>query len=209
MARQQLPGLFGRGRPDLLLDPFFSLRSEIDRLFEDFGRAPALRASIAPKIDVSETETAIEILAELPGVKDSDLDLSIEENAILLRGERREEREERQRNWHVQERTVGSFARRIELPFAPSPDEVRARFENGVLAIVIPKPQQPGRGARRIQIEAGRQSGGGPQPPQARMGGAAEGGGAAAGSEAGPAGLSDELGEGAGGPPQGGGGGPG
>lgn len=147
---RMLPSIFSRGR-DLAADPFGSLRSEIDRVFEDFGRWPPL-AGAFPKVDVSETQEAVEIDAELPGMSEDDIHLSVEDMSLVISGERKQEREEKGRDWRVQERSWGSFVRRVPMPFTPKPEEVKAQFKNGVLHVTVQKPPKADN-ATKIAIE--------------------------------------------------------
>jgi HSP20 family protein len=144
-------------------DYFFPLRSEIDRLFEDFGRLN-VGGRAAPRIDVCETDRAIEIDAELPGYREDQVDLTLEGRTLLLRGEYGEERADEKRDWHVRERSMGAFARRIELPFAADPESIEATFKNGVLRVIVLKPDRSKGGPARIAIS-------GAGAPQASAGG--------------------------------------
>lgn len=156
--RSTLPSLWSR-RPGNL-DLFTSLQQEMNRMFEDFG-SPLMREPegrlLTPRIDVIENEGAVEISAELPGIDEKDVDVSLDENVLTIRGEKRFERKEEKSDFHVSERSWGSFARTIALPFRVEPDQIRADFEKGVLHITVPKPSQGDKGRARIPI--GRQAG--------------------------------------------------
>ncbi len=122
MARPSLPSFFGRGD-----DPFGSLFREVQKTFEDFSqRTPFARFSsdtLSPKIDIAESKDAIDVTAELPGVDEKDLDVTLANGMLTVRGEKRTERNEqdKDKNWHVVERSYGSFSRAIPLPFDPDP----------------------------------------------------------------------------------------
>ena len=154
MARPYLPSFFGRGD-----DPFGSLFREVQKTFEDFSqRSPFARFRsdmLSPKIDVAETKDAIEVTAELPGVDEKDLDVTLANEVLTIRGEKRTERDEedKDKNWHVVERSFGSFTRAIPLPFDPDATKVEARFDKGVLRIRLPKPGEVAKKQQKIEIK--------------------------------------------------------
>src|SRR6266446_5741432 len=108
MVRPYLPSFFGRGD-----DPFGSLFREVQKTFEDFSqRTPFARFSsdtLSPKIDIAESKDAIEVTAELPGVDEKDLDVTLAKGMLTIRGEKKTERDEqdKDKNWHVVERSYG------------------------------------------------------------------------------------------------------
>lgn len=157
-------GLAGRG-----MEPLFDLHREVNRLFDDMlgGAGGPLAAAGSPsglmplpRLDVRESEGELCITAELPGVKESDVDLRIDGDLLTLSGEKKNEIDRKQENYHVMERSYGSFRRTVQLPFAPNPDEVQASFEQGVLTIRMPRLAQQQR-SRRIEI---RHAAGAPSP---------------------------------------------
>src|SRR5260370_339667 len=129
MARPYLPSFFGRGD-----DPFGSLFREVQKTFEDFSqRTPFARFGadeLSPKIDIAESKDAIDVKAELPGVDEKDLDVTLANGMLTIRGEKRTERNEqdKDKNWHVVERSYGSFRRAGSLPVTPHAGKVQARF---------------------------------------------------------------------------------
>lgn len=141
-------------------DPFTSLRREMDRLFENFGRdlgwpAPEGRAvAMAPSIDVSETEAEIKIEAELPGIDEKDVEVVISDNVLTVKGEKKADKEEKKKDYHLVERSSGSFSRSLTLPFAADPAKAKASFKNGVLTISMPKPPEVKAKAKKIAINA-------------------------------------------------------
>lgn len=162
-----LPSLrrFGRGKGELLpsrdiWEPFGSLRRDMDRLFEDFSRdlgwgPPALAgAGMAPRLDVSETDSEIRLEAELPGVDEKDVEVVLSEGRLTIKGEKKQETEEKKKDYHMVERSYGSFARSIALPFEADPDKVKATFAKGVLTVTVPKP--PGVKAKEKKIAIGK-----------------------------------------------------
>ena len=143
-------------------DPFLAMRREMNRLFDDvfggFGLptafGPALRQMpVAPKIDVSETDNEIQVTAEMPGIDQNDVEVLLEDDRLIIRGEKKEEREDKDRNYHVRERVQGAFSRTLPLPFAPDPNQVKAEFRNGVMTITIPKPQEVKQKQHRIEVQ--------------------------------------------------------
>jgi HSP20 family protein len=155
-----LPSLWRRERGELLpsREPFTSLRRDIERLFEDFSRdfdwgPPALAGMrMAPRVDVSETDTEIKIEAELPGVDEKDLEIVLSDGRLTIKGEKKQEKEERKKDYHLVERSYGSFARSIALPFEADPDKVKASFAKGVLSVTVPKPPEVKAKEKKIPI---------------------------------------------------------
>jgi HSP20 family protein len=139
-------------------DPFLSLYRDVNRLFEDVFRgtiAPSVEEAssiISPRIEVSETESELRIGAELPGVSDADVDVSLNDDILTISAEKRQEQAEEKQNFYVIETSYGTFQRSIQLPYRVDPLQVRAQIENGVLNIVIPKPTQQQR-TNRVQVQ--------------------------------------------------------
>jgi HSP20 family protein len=142
-------------------DPFRTLFQEVQKTFENFSRrSPFARFTsdiLSPKIDVAESKGAIEVTAELPGVDEKDVDVTLANGMLTVRGEKKTERDEqdKEKNWHVIERSYGSFSRAIPLPFNPDPAKVEAKFDNGVLRIHLPKPQEVASTLQKIEIKKG------------------------------------------------------
>ena len=125
MARPYLPSFFGRGD-----DPFGSLFREVQKTFEDFSQRTHARFSadtLSPKIDIAESKDAIDLTAELPGVDEKDLDLTLANGMLTIRGEKRTERDEqdKDKNWYVVERSYGSSAEQSRCPSIPTPRRSR------------------------------------------------------------------------------------
>jgi HSP20 family protein len=150
-------GLFGG-------DPLQQFHREMDRLFDDVFRgalapfgAGGQAGSVAGawggglRLDVHETDDQLCVTADLPGVKQDELDVRIDGDVLTISGDRRNENENKQANWHVMERSYGNFARSVQLPFAPDPQKVQARFADGVLTVTMPSEGRTPR-ARRIEV---------------------------------------------------------
>ena len=145
-------------------DPFASFRSEFDRLFEDFfGDAPAsareegsVAKALAPRLDIAESEKAYTIAAELPGVDERDLDVTVADGLLTIKGEKRSEAEEKDeaKNFHRVERSYGLYERRLTLPPEADQSKIDADFRNGVLTVTIPKSKAASEAVRKIAIKS-------------------------------------------------------
>lgn len=160
MARSFLPSLFGSDRTQA--PSFQSLQKEIDRVFEDFrhmrpqfdfGELTEAGGRIVPRLDISEADDKVEISAELPGVKEDDIDVSVSGNTLTLRGEKSASRDEEKKDFRLVERSYGSFSRSVPLNFDINPDDVSATFSDGVLTIAIAKPQEVVAKTRKIEVK--------------------------------------------------------
>ena len=123
----------------------FGLHREIDRLFNEFaqGMGPSGLQNIVPNIEISETDKAIEISAEMPGLERKDVEISIEDDTLTIRGEKKVEEDNKDKNVQHSERSYGVFLRVLQLPPGIDPANVQATMSNGVLKITIPKPAKP------------------------------------------------------------------
>jgi HSP20 family protein len=121
---------------------FGTLQREIDRLFDDFanGFRSIDTHSLVPSMDVVETAKEIEITAELPGLEDSDVQVNIADNVLTIRGEKKAEKEEKDKDYRIVERSYGSFVRALELPSGVDPDSIKANLSKGVLKVTVLKP---------------------------------------------------------------------
>jgi HSP20 family protein len=140
-------------------DPFRDLRSlqdEVNRLFStnlsrSFGDEGIARGAWMPNVDIYENKDQIVLEAELPGMNREDFDLSIENNIIILRGERRFEKKDDGDNYHRVERAYGTFTRSFTLPQTVSAEGATAEYKNGVLRVTLPKREEVK--ARRIEVK--------------------------------------------------------
>ena len=125
--------------------PFLSFRREIDRMFDDFswgfGRfSPELSSrDLTPTMDVTETEKEYEVKAELPGMEEKDVEVTLTDGVLTIRGEKKIDHEEKGKGFHMVERSYGSFSRSLELPAGIDPETIKATLEKGVLTVSIPK----------------------------------------------------------------------
>ena len=126
-------------------NPFMLLQREIDRLFDNFTQGfPALStggaAELLPNLDVTETDKQIEITAELPGLQEKDVQVNLADNVLTIRGEKKAEKEEKDKTYRLVERSYGSFVRSLELPEGVNADAIKASIDKGVLKVTVPKP---------------------------------------------------------------------
>ncbi len=177
-------------------DPFLPLRRQMSRLFDDFFSPmlpqlqgivppPTLDVVVSPRIEVSETDKEVRITAELPGIDPQNVEVSLDDDVLTIRGEKvqQEERDDQQRNYHLTERTYGTFARYLRLPFHVEPDSIQASFRDGVLTITIPKPEEVQQKVHRIPVEAA-QSGNGSQQSAGSQSASGEGSQQSSGTQA-------------------------
>lgn len=118
-----------------------SLRKEMERLFDRFfepAEMPTL-GDWSPTVDVSEDKDTITVKAELPGVEQKDIAVSLQDGMLSIKGEKRAEREEKDKRYHRVERSYGAFYRSIQLPSAVDAGKVAATFKDGVVTITLPK----------------------------------------------------------------------
>lgn len=131
------------------------LKNEMDRIFESFfgERLPTFKEefSFSPAIEVSETDNEIIVKAAVPGVDKKDLNISILDNNLIIKGEVKREKEEKKKNYYKQEIAYGSFSRTIPLPAEVKVDEIKANMKNGVVTITIPKSEKAK--AKEITVE--------------------------------------------------------
>jgi len=168
--KQDISTPSGRRGPSLW-QPFESLREEVDHIFEEFtrglGRWPldrrvfevkpwsryesAIRMA-APVVDVVENASAYQVLAELPGLHDKDIEVSVADDVLIIKGEKKEEKEERAKNYHLSERRYGTFQRTFQLPLGVDADKIEANFREGVLTVTLPKTPEAQKKEKKIAI---------------------------------------------------------
>ena len=141
--------------------PFLSLHREIDRLFDDFTKGfgrfgewwPELTASrtVTPVMDVSETEKEFEFTAELPGLEEKDVDVTLSDGVLTIRGEKKTDHEEKGKDFRMVERSYGAFARSLQLPAGVDPSTIKASLDKGVLKVTVPKKMAE---IKKIEVKA-------------------------------------------------------
>jgi HSP20 family protein len=145
------------GRP-VYFRPFFGLRGlqdEMNRVFSDFFDEAGEKtiAAFSPAVDLVDTENALQVKVELPGVKKEDVEITLKNDVLTVKGEKKEEKEEKGENRYYIERSYGSFSRSLTLPAAVQFDKVAASFVDGVLEITLPKAEEEK--ARQVEIKVG------------------------------------------------------
>ncbi|HYA07456.1 MAG TPA: Hsp20/alpha crystallin family protein [Xanthobacteraceae bacterium] len=151
--------------------PLESLRRDIDRLFDNFGlgfRWPFGRSLFAaepvfqreltwpklPAVDVVESDKAFEITADLPGMDEKNIEVKVADGVLTIKGERQEEKEEKKKDYYLQERSFGSYQRSFELPDSVDPDKIEASFKKGVLSVTLPKKLEAQKPTKKIEVKA-------------------------------------------------------
>lgn len=140
--------------PARRFDPFDFLHREIDRVFDSFHGWPAVfrDRTFTPSMQVTETEGAIEITTELPGMDEKDVEISVTEGLLTIRGEKKLERDEKKKNYRMIERSYGAFERNVSLPPGVDAASIKANMTKGVLTVDIPKPAAAK--AQQVKISA-------------------------------------------------------
>jgi HSP20 family protein len=145
---------------DTLSEPLSRLRSEVDRLFEDFpARWPSFQfgrlapAMPLPAVEMTETDKAYKLSVEVPGMDAADIEVSVHDNNLIISGEKKEEREEKEKGYSYSERSYGAFERRIELPDGADSENIKAEVRKGVLRITLSKDQKAVANKRRIEVK--------------------------------------------------------
>lgn len=138
--------------------PLGSLQRRMNRMFDDFfgdfGDSGLSRmAEFAPRIDVSENEKEITIRAELAGMEEKDIDVTLQDDVLTIRGEKKIERDEKNERYSLTERSSGTFSRPIVVPMQVEEDKIDASFKQGVLTVRLPKVPAPESKTKKIQIK--------------------------------------------------------
>lgn len=146
-----------------------ALRNEINRLFDEFdfgfGRWPTPRSFFggdvieraranAFAVDIAETDKAYEVTAELPGLAEKDIAIDLVNGDLRIKGEKQEEKEEKQKDYYLSERRYGSFERRFHIPEGVDTDKIEAAFDKGVLKVTMPKAQIAA--PKRVEIKTNK-----------------------------------------------------
>jgi HSP20 family protein len=152
--------------------PFESLRREIDRLFGDFDRdfwSFPFRRSVfdiepfwqrewawgtAPAVDIVEKDNAFEVTAELPGLDEKDIEVKLANGGLTIKGEKQEEKVEKEKGYYLRERQFGSFERCFRVPEGVDTDKIEANFKKGILTVTLPKKPEAQKPVKKIAVKA-------------------------------------------------------
>lgn len=133
------------------------IRREVDRLWDSFfEKRPARVEEVSewfPSLDVSETDSEYIVKVEVPGIDPKDINISLMNNLLTIKGEKKQEKEEKEENYHLLERSYGSFTRSIRIPSQIQNDHINASYKNGVLKIILPKTEEAKKKEIKIKVE--------------------------------------------------------
>lgn len=139
------------GSPDLF--------REMEELARGFWPEFALRdltvgneAGLVPRLDVTETDGSLEVKAELPGLEKKDIEITLDHGQLVIKGEKKEEKEEKGRYYHRVERRYGTFCRSVRLPAEVKEEKIEATFKDGILTVTLPKVETEVRNVTRIDV---------------------------------------------------------
>jgi len=159
--KNYLPSLFGTdNHAD---DVFHNLQNEIDRVFGQYRKRWPNESTdtlvegnglLVPKVNVSETDDVVEVEAELPGFESKDIEVTTQQYSLIIEAKRKDEKEEKKKNYHLIERSSGHYRRVIPLEFEVDVDAVKAKIRDGVLTVTVPKPAEVKNSVKRIAVEA-------------------------------------------------------
>lgn len=150
-------------RPGSMVESMFGdLQRDINRAFSDFFTDVETRplgqwvtGRLTPSMDIAETDKAFEVKAELPGIDEKDVEITVADGLLTIKGEKKDETEEKGKSFHRIERTYGGFQRALSVPANVDEDKISAEFSKGVLTITLPKAKGAKKGGKKIGIKAG------------------------------------------------------
>jgi len=156
---------WGKKGEEGFFHPLASFQKRMNDMFEDFFRGSEEgplaswrslggKAEFIPRVDVTESDKELSVTAELPGMCEKDVEVSLDNNVLTIKGEKHEDREEKEQHRHYVERRYGSFYRSIPLPAEIDQEKIEASCNNGVLKISLPKKVLPGSQAKKITIKS-------------------------------------------------------
>ncbi len=155
------------GLVEQIMEPLTHLRDEVDRVFDDFpmrwpalGRLPSQFAALlpTPAVEMTETNKAYKITVEVPGIPANEIEVEAEKGLLVIKGEKKEEREEKERDYTRSERSYGAFERRIGLPSDADLDKIEAKASDGVLKITIARDKKAAPERRKIEIKGAKKN---------------------------------------------------
>jgi len=166
MIKNLLPTVWRRSESPLRSaeeNPFLALHREMNRMFDDFFRGSDLSPfegrggwrTFSPSVDVREDEKEVTVKAELPGMDEKEIEVSLADGALTIKGEKKDEKEEKGKDYWHRESSYGAFHRVIRLPEGLNMEKVDARFKNGVLTVILPRLEEAKAKEKRIAIKAG------------------------------------------------------
>jgi HSP20 family protein len=131
------------------------MRGEMDRLWDAFfeGSPRVREGEWVPSLDVAETKNDLVVKAELPGMDPKDIDISLSDGHLIIKGEKKHEKEEKEENYHFIERSYGAFTRSVQLPKEVKHEKISASYKNGILKVVLPKSEEAKTKEVKIKIE--------------------------------------------------------
>lgn len=157
-------GLRREGEPaDSFRREMDRLHREMDRLFDGFlteSGGPSWwsdmmsRGAVTPQLDVSEDDKTLRVNVELPGMDEKDVDVTLTDRTLTIRGEKKEDKEQKEENYYRRERAYGSFTRRIEIPAEVDATKIEASFKKGVLTVQLPKTKEAQQKVKHIEVKA-------------------------------------------------------
>lgn len=145
-------------------DPLSSLKTGVDRLFDEFTVTPFMAGlpsvfgslasfgDLSPQTDIRETETEVIVTTEMPGIKEDDVTLSLQNRVLTLKGEKKSESRKDEDNYHMVERRYGAFQRSFRLPDSIDEEAVTAKLEDGVLTVAVAKRKEAQKTTKKIKI---------------------------------------------------------
>jgi HSP20 family protein len=140
-------------------NPFSLLRQEMNTLFDNFFRGFETEpfkgrfGAFSPSIDVKESDKEISVNAELPGMDDKDIDIYLTRDSLSIKGQKKEEKEDKGKDYYRMERAYGSFSRTIPLPSEIDLDKVKAEFKKGILTVTLPKTAKAIKETKKIPVK--------------------------------------------------------
>lgn len=143
--------------------PFYALQREMNRMFDSFSRSffddaffsreNGIAQTVAPRVNVAETDNEIEVTAELPGMDEKDVEVNFSRNTLVIRGEKKAEKEDKKKGYRLVERSYGSFYRAIAVPPGVDPEKIEAKFKNGVLKVTLLKTKEAQHEMKKIAVK--------------------------------------------------------
>jgi len=144
--------------------PFQALSREMNRLFNDFrsrfdiepfGFSRGEMGVFTPSVDVTENDKEVRITSELPGIEEKDIDITLSKDSVTIKGEKKQETEDKGKDYYRMERSYGSFQRTVPLPAEIDDDKAQAEFKKGVLRITLPKTAEAQKAHKKIEVKSG------------------------------------------------------